>query len=139
VADACGRRPRRADRITGAGGALEAAARVRDEGIIGAVGITGHGDGAAATHLEGLRRHPFATVLTPLNPVLWRDESYRANHTGLAMSFRSRGAAANHRLRYGGAGVDGSSRASTSGIMSARSNRRGDASHRNLRRTLALD
>jgi len=76
------------DRITGPGGALEAAVRARDEGIVGAIGITGHGDGAATTHLEGLRRHPFETVLTPLNPVLWRDPSYRANYLALVAEVR---------------------------------------------------
>jgi len=30
-----------------------------------------------------LRRYPFATILTPLNPVLWRDESYRADYEAL--------------------------------------------------------
>ena len=29
----------------------------------------------ARTHLEALRRFPFATVLTPLNAVLWREEA----------------------------------------------------------------
>jgi len=55
-------------------GALAAAVRAQEEGLVGAIGITGHGHDAPATHLEALRRHPFATVLTPLNPVLWRDE-----------------------------------------------------------------
>jgi hypothetical protein len=35
-----------------------------------------------------LRRHPFATVLTPLNPVLWRDESYRADYLALVEEVR---------------------------------------------------
>ncbi|MFC7496579.1 MULTISPECIES: aldo/keto reductase [unclassified Nocardioides] len=76
------------DRATGAGGALEAAMRAQEEGLVGAVGITGHGDQAPATHLEALRRHPFATVLTPLNPVLWRDESYRADYLALVDEVR---------------------------------------------------
>ena len=71
------------DPATGPGGALEAAVRAQEEGLVGAVGITGHGDQAPATHLEALRRFPFATVLTPLNPVLWRDESYRADYQAL--------------------------------------------------------
>lgn len=71
------------DRATGPGGALEAALRAEEEGLVGAVGITGHGHRAPATHLEALRRHPFATVLTPLNPVLWRDDSYRADYQAL--------------------------------------------------------
>ncbi|MFM6848966.1 MAG: aldo/keto reductase [Terrabacter sp.] len=71
------------DLATGPGGALEAAVRALDEGIVGAVGVTGHGQEAAETHLEALRRYPFATVLTPLNPVLWRDETYRAAYLAL--------------------------------------------------------
>lgn len=71
------------DRATGSGGALEAALRAQDEGLVGAVGITGHGPHAAQTHLEALRRHPFATVLTPLNPVLWRDADYRSAYDAL--------------------------------------------------------
>jgi len=71
------------DRATGPDGALEAALRAQDEGLVGAVGITGHGHNAPATHLEALRRYPCATVLTPLNPVLWRDESYRADYQAL--------------------------------------------------------
>jgi aryl-alcohol dehydrogenase-like predicted oxidoreductase len=71
------------DAATGSDGALSAAVRAQEEGLIGAIGITGHGHEAPATHLEALRRHPFATVLTPLNPVLWRDENYRADYEAL--------------------------------------------------------
>ena len=56
--------------------------------MVGAIGITGHGHGAPATHLEALHRYPFATVLTPLNPVLWRDESYRADYEALVAEVR---------------------------------------------------
>ena len=76
------------DPATGTGGALEAAVRAQEEGLVGAVGITGHGHEAPATHLEALRRHPFATVLTPLNPVLWRDEAYRADYQALVEEVR---------------------------------------------------
>lgn len=71
------------DRATRSGGALEAALRAVDEGMVGAVGITGHGHDAPATHLEALRRHPFATVLTPINLVLSRDRAYRAAYDAL--------------------------------------------------------
>ena len=71
------------DRATASGGALEAALRARDEGLVGAVGITGHGHEAPATHLEALRRHPFDTVLTPWNYVLSTDEGYRADFEAL--------------------------------------------------------
>jgi aryl-alcohol dehydrogenase-like predicted oxidoreductase len=76
------------DLATGADGALEAAIRAQEEGLVGAIGITGHGHNAPATHLEALRRYPFATVLTPLNPVLWRDESYRADYLALLEEVR---------------------------------------------------
>jgi aryl-alcohol dehydrogenase-like predicted oxidoreductase len=72
------------DRAVGPGGALEAATRAVEEGLVGAVGITGHGSEAPAVHLEALRRFPFATVLTPLNPVLWRDAAYQASYEALA-------------------------------------------------------
>ena len=65
------------DRATRSGGSLEAAIEARDEGLVGAVGITGHGHEAPATHLEALRRYPFDTVLTPWNYVLSTDEGYR--------------------------------------------------------------
>jgi len=44
------------DLATGPDGALEAAVRAVDEGLVGAVGVTGHGTEAAQTHLEALRR-----------------------------------------------------------------------------------
>ena len=76
------------DAATGPDGALEAAVRAQEEGLVGAIGITGHGHDAPATHLEALRRFPFATVLTPLNPVLWRDESYRSDYEALVDEVR---------------------------------------------------
>jgi aryl-alcohol dehydrogenase-like predicted oxidoreductase len=75
--------PGELDAATRPEGALSAAIRAQEEGLIGAIGITGHGHQAPATHLEALRRHPFATVLTPLSPVLWHNESYRADYQAL--------------------------------------------------------
>lgn len=76
------------DRVTRPGGALEAALRARDEGLASWVGITGHGPRAARTHLEALRRHPFATVLTPLNAALWRDAAFRDDWAELVAEVR---------------------------------------------------
>jgi aryl-alcohol dehydrogenase-like predicted oxidoreductase len=76
------------DRATGAGGSLEAAIEARDEGLVGAVGITGHGHEAPATHLEALRRYPFDTVLTPWNYILSTDESYRADFEALVQEIK---------------------------------------------------
>jgi predicted aldo/keto reductase-like oxidoreductase len=71
------------DLVTRPGGSLEAVARARDEGLAGAVGITGHGHQAPATHLEALGRFPFDTVLTPLNWVLGQDPAYLADYQAL--------------------------------------------------------
>ncbi len=76
------------DLALGEGGAIEAAVRAQEEGMVGAIGITGHGPAAAATHLEALRRFPFATVLTPLNAVLWRDPAFREPYLALVEEVR---------------------------------------------------
>ena len=76
------------DRATGPGGSLEAAVRAQEEGLVGAVGITGHGWKAPATHLEALRRYPFATVLTPLNVALAGNPEYLADYEALVEEVR---------------------------------------------------
>jgi aryl-alcohol dehydrogenase-like predicted oxidoreductase len=80
------------DKVTGKGGALEAALRAEEEGLAGAVGITGHGHEAPATHLEALRRHPFATVLSPINVALSRDPSYLADYEALVAEVQAQDA-----------------------------------------------
>ena len=77
------------DRVTGPGGSLEAAVRAREEGLAGAVGITGHGHQAPATHLEALARFPFDTVLSPLNWVLGQDPAYLADYQALVAEVRA--------------------------------------------------
>jgi aryl-alcohol dehydrogenase-like predicted oxidoreductase len=47
--------------------ALEAILDARDEGLVGHIGITGHGWDAPATHAEALRRFDFSTVMTSCN------------------------------------------------------------------------
>jgi aryl-alcohol dehydrogenase-like predicted oxidoreductase len=71
------------DRATRGGGSLEAAVEAREEGLAGAVGITGHGHEAPATHLEALGRYPFDTVMTPWNYVLSTNEAYRRDFEAL--------------------------------------------------------
>jgi predicted aldo/keto reductase-like oxidoreductase len=65
------------DLCTGKGGALEAALEAKEEGIVKAIGITGHGHAAPATHLEALRRYPFDTVLLPLNYYMYSLPEYK--------------------------------------------------------------
>jgi aryl-alcohol dehydrogenase-like predicted oxidoreductase len=80
------------DRRTGAGGALEGAIRARDEGLAGAIGITGHGMKAPAVHLEALRRFPFDTVLTPFNYRLSRYPEYLRHFEALVEEVRAQDA-----------------------------------------------
>ncbi|MCU1591988.1 MAG: aldo/keto reductase [Frankiales bacterium] len=81
------------DVVTAAGGALDAAVRARDEGLLGAIGITGHGHRAPATHVEALRRFPFETVLSPLNWVLTQHAGYLAAYEQLVAEVRRQDAA----------------------------------------------
>jgi aryl-alcohol dehydrogenase-like predicted oxidoreductase len=64
------------DRVTGHGGALQGAIRARDEGLVGAIGITGHGMMAPTVHLQALRRFAFETVLTPYSYALSKYPDY---------------------------------------------------------------
>jgi predicted aldo/keto reductase-like oxidoreductase len=80
------------ERATGSGGALEGALRARDEGLIDAIGITGHGMKAPAVHLEALRRFPFETVLTPCNYRLWIEDEYRRDLEALEEEIRAQDA-----------------------------------------------
>jgi aryl-alcohol dehydrogenase-like predicted oxidoreductase len=77
------------DRAAGSGGALEGALRARDEGLAGAIGITGHGMLAPSVHLEALRRHPFDTVLTPFNYALSRRPTYLRDFEALVEEARA--------------------------------------------------
>jgi aryl-alcohol dehydrogenase-like predicted oxidoreductase len=80
------------DLVTRPGGSLEAVVRAREEGLAGAVGITGHGQQAPATHLEALGRFPFDTVLTPLNWVLGQDPAYLADYQALVAEVQAQDA-----------------------------------------------
>jgi aryl-alcohol dehydrogenase-like predicted oxidoreductase len=63
----------------GPGGAVEALARARDEGLTRFVGVTGHGTRIAAAHLRSLDRFPFDAVLLPYSYVGLTDDAYRAD------------------------------------------------------------
>jgi aryl-alcohol dehydrogenase-like predicted oxidoreductase len=76
------------DQRTASGGALEGAIRAREEGLVGAVGITGHGMKAPAVHLEALRRFRFDTVLTPYNYRLTRYPEFLRDFEALLKEVR---------------------------------------------------
>ncbi len=64
------------DLLTRPGGGLAAAIRAKEEGLAGAVGITGHTHRAPSVHREALRRYDFDSVLTPVNYRLLSDARY---------------------------------------------------------------
>lgn len=67
----------------GPGGAVEALARARDEGLARHIGVTGHGLRIAGMHLRSLERFDFDSVLLPYNHLLYADPSYRADFDAL--------------------------------------------------------
>jgi aryl-alcohol dehydrogenase-like predicted oxidoreductase len=77
----------------GPGGALEAAAAARDEGLVRFLGVTGHGTRAAAMHLRSLERYPFDSVLLPCNFALLQDPEYRGDFEALLARCREGGVA----------------------------------------------
>ncbi len=78
------------DRATGAGGAVEGAQRAKEEGLVEAIGITGHGMQAPEVHREALRRFEFDTVITPYNYRLARYPDYLAAFDALAVETAER-------------------------------------------------
>jgi aryl-alcohol dehydrogenase-like predicted oxidoreductase len=80
------------DLATGSGGALEGAIRARDEGLVAAIGITGHGMQAPAVHREAIRRYPFETVLTPFNYRLSLEPEYLRDFEALVDEVRAQDA-----------------------------------------------
>jgi aryl-alcohol dehydrogenase-like predicted oxidoreductase len=59
------------------GGAVEALAAARDEGLVRFLGVTGHGLRIAQMHLRSLRQFEFDSVLLPYNSVLLERADYR--------------------------------------------------------------
>src|SRR5215471_15321508 len=77
----------------GPGGAVEALARARDEGLTRFVGVTGHGTRIARMHLRSLERFPFDAVLLPYSFVGMTDPAYRADVEELLAVCAARGVA----------------------------------------------
>jgi len=62
-----------------AGGAVEALAKARDEGLCRFIGVTGHGLRIPSMHLRSLHAFDFDSVLFPYNFVLLERPDYRAD------------------------------------------------------------
>jgi aryl-alcohol dehydrogenase-like predicted oxidoreductase len=67
------------DRAFAPGGAVDALARARDEGLVRFVGVTGHGVRIPGMHLRSLERFDFDSVLFPYNRALLRSDAYRGD------------------------------------------------------------
>lgn len=75
------------------GGALEAAIEAKQQGLIRAIGVTGHGVQIAASHRRSLERFDFDTVLLPYNYITMRNDYYREQFNALLATCRERNVA----------------------------------------------
>jgi len=65
------------DQAMGPGGALEALVEAKAQGLVRAIGVTGHGWTIAAMHRRSLARFEFDSVLLPYNFFMMQNERYR--------------------------------------------------------------
>jgi aryl-alcohol dehydrogenase-like predicted oxidoreductase len=64
------------DTALGPDGALRATIEARDEGLVRAIGVTGHGTSIAAMHRRSLERFAFDSVLLPYSWIVMQEEKY---------------------------------------------------------------
>jgi aryl-alcohol dehydrogenase-like predicted oxidoreductase len=77
----------------GAGGAVEALAQARSEGLCRFIGVTGHGTRIPGMHLRSLEAFPFDSVLFPYNFSMMSNAAYRADVEALIALCQERGVA----------------------------------------------
>jgi aryl-alcohol dehydrogenase-like predicted oxidoreductase len=75
------------------GGVIEAAVEAKQQGLIGGIGITGHGLQIAATHRRSLQRFDFDSVLLPYNYVTMQNSYYADNFNALLTTCQERNTA----------------------------------------------
>lgn len=75
------------------GGAIEAAIEAKKQGLIRAIGVTGHGLQIAATHRRSLERFDFDTVLLPYNYITMQNPYYAENFNALVSTCQQRNVA----------------------------------------------
>jgi aryl-alcohol dehydrogenase-like predicted oxidoreductase len=76
-----------------ADGAVAALAAARDEGLVRAIGVTGHGTRVPAVHLRSLHAFDFDSVLFPYNRALIQNGQYAADVDALRALCADRGVA----------------------------------------------
>ena len=65
------------DQAMGPNGALEALVEAKQQGLVRAIGVTGHGWTIAAMHRRSLARYDFDSILLPYNFFMAQNERYR--------------------------------------------------------------
>jgi aryl-alcohol dehydrogenase-like predicted oxidoreductase len=75
------------------GGVLDAAIEAKKQGLVRAIGITGHGLQIAATHRRSLERYDFDSVLLPYNYVTMQKPYYAENFNALVATCQQRNVA----------------------------------------------
>ena len=81
------------DRAMGPGGALEALVEAKQQGLVRAIGVTGHGWTIAAMHRRSLARFDFDSVLLPYNYFMDQNPRYREAFEEVAAICRERNVA----------------------------------------------
>src|SRR3989454_1542059 len=81
------------DNALSPGGAIDAAREAREQGLVRAIGVTGHGAQIAATHRRSLQRFDFDSVLLPYNFTTLQSAYYRDNFYALKATCEERNAA----------------------------------------------
>ena len=75
------------------GGALEAALEAKQQGLVRAIGVTGHGLQIAASHRRSLERYDFDAVLLPYNYITLRNSYYAEQFNALLATCQERNVA----------------------------------------------
>lgn len=75
------------------GGVIEAAVEAREQDLVKAIGVTGHGTQVAATHRRSLERFDFDSVLLPYNYLTMQIPYYAENFNALQATCRDRNTA----------------------------------------------
>ena len=71
-------------------GVIDAAVQAREQGLIRAIGITGHGTQVAATHRRSLTRFDFDSVLLPFNYLTMQNRYFAENFDALQTTCQQR-------------------------------------------------
>ena len=78
------------DRALSPGGVIEAAIEAKEQGLVRAIGVTGHGMQIAATHRRSLTRFDFDSVLLPYNYLTLQNRYYAENFNALQATCREK-------------------------------------------------